>query len=230
MISADDQLLEPGSHVAVVEIDCTIFDGEMLRFHNHLQSGPIIWQGETYQPWPYEQKGMGMRGQGKAPTPSLAAANIDGTIGALCMLYDDLIGAKVTFHETYAKYLDASNFPQGNPDADPSQERVQIWYIERKSSQNNKSVTWELSSPVDFQGQQIPSRMITQLCDWCMKGEYRGPDCGYTGAAMFDEDGNPTDDPAKDKCSGLISTGCRPRFGANNPLRHGGFPASGLIK
>lgn len=41
---------------------------------------------------------------------------------------------------------------------------------------------------------------------------------------------NPTDDPSKDECSGLLSTGCEPRWGKGNPLPFGGFPGSALLK
>jgi phage-related protein len=41
----------------------------------------------------------------------------------------------------------------------------------------------------------------------------------------FDKDGNRVDDPSQDVCSGLLSTGCKPRFGENEQLDYGGFPA-----
>ncbi|MCG7087634.1 phage minor tail protein L, partial [Pseudomonas aeruginosa] len=44
-ITADDQALEPGALVRLFDLDCTGFGGEMLRFHGHLQQGPIHWQG-----------------------------------------------------------------------------------------------------------------------------------------------------------------------------------------
>ena len=231
MLTADDQLLEPGSEVNLIEVDCSAFGGPVLSFHEHLQSGPIVWRGQSYLPWPHKLEGTARSGQGKSPTPTLAVANIDGTIGALCLQLDDLVGAKVTVRDTYSRYLDPVNFPSGtNPTADPSQERSQTWYLEQKTSGNRNTITWQLSAPHDFQGQRIPARQITPLCDWCMKGEYRGADCGYTGTAYFDAEGKPVTDPAKDVCSGLVSTGCKPRFGANNPLPHGGFPAAGLVK
>lgn len=46
-ITADDQALEPGALVRLFDLDCTGFGGEMLRFHGHLQQGPIHWQGNA---------------------------------------------------------------------------------------------------------------------------------------------------------------------------------------
>ncbi|MNJ74594.1 Phage minor tail protein L [compost metagenome] len=65
-------------------------------------------------------------------------------------------------------------------------------------------------------------------CEWCLWGEYRGPDCNYTGAKMFDADGNPVDDPALDRCGGRLSD-CKKRHGENNPLPFGGVPGAGLV-
>ncbi|MOA68760.1 Phage minor tail protein L [compost metagenome] len=61
-----------------------------------------------------------------------------------------------------------------------------------------------------------------------MTGGYRGADCGYTGAARFDEHDEPTSDPAKDRCGGRLSS-CKLRFGEHSELPHGGFPAVSLI-
>lgn len=79
-------------------------------------------------------------------------------------------------------------------------------------------VEFTLSSPLDFGGQQLPKRQIISICQW----GYRGPECGYIGAACFDKDDNPVSDPALDRCSKKIS-GCERRFGVNNPLPFGGF-------
>jgi len=71
---------------------------------------------------------------------------------------------------------------------------------------------------------KIPVRQITSYCSW----EYRGEECGYTGAAMFTEKDEPTDNPALDRCSYRLS-GCECRSGKNKPLPFGGFPASSML-
>ena len=38
------------------------------------------------------------------------------------------------------------------------------------------------------------------------------------------------DDPAQDQCSGMLNTGCFPRFGKNNPIPFGGFPGTSLLR
>lgn len=114
-----------------------------------------------------------------------------------------------------------------NPAADPNEEMPpEVWLIERKSHEDNESVEFELSSPLDFDGEQLPRRqIIPNLCTWA----YRGPECGYTGGPCADANDAPTADPAKDRCSQSLR-GCKFRFGANNPLPYGGFPAAGLVR
>lgn len=189
---------------------------------------PIIWQGKSYAAWPCQVEGIEADSSGQPTSPTLSVGNIDGTISSLCIFFDDLVQAKVIIRQTLSKYLDSANFIGGNPDADPNEEFVETWYIDSKQQEDNESVTWQLSNPADVGGQIIPARIISGVCEWCMKGEYRGPDCGYTGRAMFDEKDQPTDDPSKDICAGVLPS-CKIRFGENNPLPYGGFPGANLL-
>ena len=245
MLSSDLQKLSVIGLVTLYELDATKLGAGIIRWHGHVSfedwqiinpdvttvKSDIIWQGQTYSPIPIQSDGLEMRGDGRASTPSLAIANnidgLQGAISALCLRHDDFAGAKLTVINTLAKYLDAANFADGNPQA-ANEYRKQLWYVEQKTSENASAVTFELSNPVDFEGARIPSRDITSFCHWAVHGRYRGQECGYTGTAMFTEDGTPTDDPSKDKCGGRLSD-CRLRFGDNNPLPFGGFPSSSLI-
>lgn len=234
--------LEAGSKVKLLEVDCTRFNGDVLRFHNYnvphtpqeleayrqagvvdIPAKVIMFQGKEYSCWPYQLTGADLDGSGSAPTPTLEVSNLDGVVSSLCILLQNLFGAEVTERTTFEQYLD------GASDADPEMEFTQTWYISRKSNETRKSVSFELSSPADLTGQQLPKRLIHSMCHWALNGGYRGPDCGYTGTNYFTDEGKPTDDPAKDSCNGLCETGCKPRFGAENPLPFGGFIASSLI-
>ncbi|CAJ0740806.1 phage minor tail protein L [Ralstonia mannitolilytica] len=230
-ITADIQRLEPGACVVLFELDATEIAGDVLRFHGYTQVGPIWWQGNEYSPWPIEAKGFARTGQGQQPAPRLTVGNVDGAISAICIATQDMVGAKVRRRRTLGRFLDARNFPDGNPEADPTEEMpVEEWYIEQKTNETNEIVEFELSSALDFNGVQLPRRQIVaNVCPWLMIGGYRGPNCGYTGAAMFDRDDNPVDDPALDKCGGRLSS-CKRRFGANNPLPIGAYPAADLVR
>lgn len=234
------QKLEAGSKVRLIEIDCTSFGGDILRFHNYnveyteaelkafqasgeeIPPKKLMWKGEAYTCWPYELLGIEWDGTGKSPNPTLEVANLDGSISSLCLLLQNLFRAKVTEHITFRQYL-----PDGD-DPDPTMEFTQTWYITRKTGENITSVTFELASPADLTGQAIPRRQVYGMCHWALNGNYRGPDCGYTGTRYFTEKGVPTDNPALDKCGGL-SIDCKNRFGADQPLSFGGFIASNII-
>ncbi|KVD71784.1 phage tail protein [Burkholderia ubonensis] len=219
MITGDIQSLEPGRLVELFEVDCTAIGGDMLRFHGHLQSASIFWQGNEYKPWPIQASGFEHTSNAQQPSPTLSVGNVNGTISALCVYLADMVGAKVRRRRTLTKYLDAANFPGGNPSADPTEEMApELWYIEQKTSETNMQVDFMLSSALDFGGQQVPARQIAGTCQF----RYRGPECGYVGMLFFDKSDRPVSDPALDRCSLKIS-GCECRFGANNPLPHGGF-------
>ena len=173
----------------------------------------IIWQGKTFSAMSIQADGIEMNSTGRASSPTLSMANnIDGlqnAVSAYCLQFNDFAGARLTVISTLAKYLDAENFSQGNPTASNEAEN-QLWFIEQKTSENMEQVTFELSNPIDFEGQRIPIRQVSSQCHWCMMGDYRGEECGYTGAAMFTEKNEPTDNPALDKCGGRLSS-CKVR-------------------
>jgi lambda family phage minor tail protein L len=232
-IYADVQRLDLGELVDLFELDLTPFGGEHLRFHGYMQLEVITWQGHEYGPWPIQVDGIEASTEGAPAAPNLAVGNIGtgpdgeplpGVISALCMQFKDLLGARVTMRRTLGRYLDAVNFPDGNPEADPTQELTpQVWEIELKSSEDSSIVTFELATVLDADGVQLPGMIIqTDVCRWTRTGLYRGPYCQYSGAAMFDENDNPTTDPALDYCPGLLSS-CRRRLDANPSGFPGGF-------
>ena len=187
----------------------------------------IIWQGQAYSPIAIKSDGLELRGDGKASMPSLAIANtlngINGAMSALCLQLSDFAGAKLTVITTLAKYLDAANFADGNPQA-RNEYKKQVWFVEQKTAENASQVTFELSNPVDFEGMKIPCREITNYCHWAVCGRYRQDPCLYSGSAMFTKDGKPTDDPSLDYCGGSLAD-CKLR---DNTARFGGFPSSSL--
>ncbi|UNU74101.1 phage minor tail protein L [Moraxella nasovis] len=204
--------------VTLYELDATPLGAGIYRFHGH--SGVINFLGEDYHPIAIRADGLEMRGDGTASMPKLIVADnldgVQGAISALCRVYHDFAGARLSVYHTLSKYLDdAHNY------------KKQIWEIEQKTNENptHGVVEFELSNPIDFEGQKIPVRNITNYCHWEMCNRYRGEECGYTGALMFDKQGNPVDNLEQDKCGGLMSD-CKLR---GNEDSFGGFVAAGLI-
>ena len=229
-INADVQQLEPGALVELLEADMTPFGGEVLYFHAYPQGGVVVFGGVEYNAWPMKAEGFERTGS-QPPRPKLTLGNVDGSISALCLMFDDCVGTVVTRRRTFRKYLDAVNFPEGNPEADPAEQfQPEIWYVDRKTNETTEVVEFELCSALEFNGAVIPARqIIANVCPWLAIGGYRGPYCTYSGPPVAMADDTPTSDPALDRCGGRTSS-CKLRFGDTNPLPTGAFPSAGLVR
>jgi len=225
-IAQDIQSLAPGALVELFDLDATAIGGTINRFHagtNSLRTA-VVWQGNTYSPWPVEATGFDINGKGQLPTPHVKVANIGGLVTALTLAHDDLIGAKVTRRRTFAKYLDAVNFSGGvNATADPTAEfPLDIYFIERKVAENRLMVEFELAAASDVEGILLPRRqVIANVCPWV----YRSSECSYAGGAVAKADDTATAVLAEDVCGKRVAS-CKLRFGANSPLPYGGFPGA----
>jgi len=116
---------------------------------------------KTYTAFPFEFTGYERRTTGSLPRPSITFANINRTFTAYLENYDELIGAKVIRRKTLAKYLGE------NP---PVEFPKEIYYIERKTLENQLQVQFELASNFDVQGITLPTRrVIATRCPWKYK-------------------------------------------------------------
>lgn len=217
----DIQKLDPGARIELFDLDATVLGGGSIYFHAGTTADrqPLVWKGNTYNPWPIEVNGYEINGRGQLPTPKMRVANIGGVVTALALAYDDLVGATVIRRRTLAKYLD------GAPGADPTAELpLDVYYVERKISETRLMVEFELASALDVEGVQLPRRqVIANMCSW----EYRGPDCGFTGGAVAQANDQPTTVLELDSCSKRL-TGCKMRH-VGLPLPYGSFPTAGRV-
>ena len=219
--------------IDLYEIDLTVLGitgpESLLRIHDGTSSqGTIFWQGNEYLPFPVEASGYELTSKGTLPRPRFKISNIGGVVGSLAYQYNDLVGGKVTRKRTFSKFLDAVNFPDGNPSADPNAYfDDEVYYIDRKASENYMFIEYELSTSWDLMNVMVPRRQIIQnVCTW----RYRGEGCGYTGTAYFDQLDNAVTDPAKDVCGKRFNS-CVARFPETSQDKpFGGFPAVGLVK
>lgn len=222
-IAADIQSLSPTALLELFTVDTSNTPGGGV-FHFHagtnalLQS--VVWRGITYVALPIEAEGFELSSKGVLPRPTLKVANVGGLFSALAGTLNDLVGAKVTRKRTFAKYLDAVNFPAGNPDADPNQYLPdELWFIEAKTSENRYIIAWELSSAFDLMGVMLPNRQVIQnSCSWT----YRSAECSWIGG-NFDKSDLPCAAP-DDFCAKRLSS-CKARFG-DNITPFGGFPGA----
>lgn len=229
-IASDIQKAEAGSIVELFELDLnTIGINEHYYFHNGVNAlgDDVVFNGITYTRFPIEAEGFERSGASKQARPIVRVANIDGLIGATARANGDLVKVKFIRRRTFLKYLDAVNFAGGvNPTADPNAALDdEIWYIDRKSSENKIFVEWELASALDLDGQSLPKRQCIQnVCIW----KYRSAECSYAGGAVANKNDVVTSVLSEDDCGKRLDS-CKLRFGTGT-LPFGGFPAINLIK
>tara|TARA_R100001594_G_scaffold150668_1_gene213312 strand:+ start:4384 stop:5277 length:894 start_codon:yes stop_codon:yes gene_type:complete len=232
-VYADLSVLAPTAIIELFEVrlDNNLHGStHITRFHNGCNAsltGGILWAGNTYASVPVVAEGFEQTSSGTLPRPTMSIANTDGMITALLLDVNevtpnnDLTGAEVRRIRTLKRYLD------GETTADPNaQWPVEIWYIDRKSTENRDVVSFELASKFDLAGQFVPKRqLIANVCQWA----YRSSECSYNDSNYWDADNNPTGSIATDRC-GKTLTSCKLRFGENAELPFGSFPSAGKAR
>ena len=160
----------------VIELNPTLHGSNTIyRFHsgaNMNANGQVIWAGNSYLRFPIECTGFEFGSRGTLPRPTITVSNILGTITAIIQdintttVGNDLNGAKFIRIRTLARFLDAANFenntnPFGTPD--PSAEFPQeIFFLDRKVTENRNVVTWEAQSALDLINVKLPKRIATR--------------------------------------------------------------------
>jgi len=232
-VYADLSVLAPSAIIELFELrlDNSLHgSSNITRWHNGCNAaltGGVVWDGNTYNSFAIKAEGFEQTSSGSLPRPTLTVANTDGLITALLLdvnavtAHNDLTGAEVRRIRTLKRYLD------GETTADPNaQWPVEIWYIDRKETENREIVSFELASKFDLAGQFIPKRqLIANVCQWA----YRSSECSYTGSNYWDADNNPTGSLASDRCGKSLKS-CKLRFGNNGELPFGSFPSAGKVR
>lgn len=230
VIRQESQKPETTALVTLYTLDLTNLGDSIYYFTaNKPDEGEVVWQGHTYVPFDLEADGFEVDGKGSAPQPKIRFSVTNQLISGLINDFNDLIGAKITRCKTYAKFLDGA--PAANPTAHFP---LDVFRVERKSSENRFSVEFELSSVMDQRGAQIPGRTITAFyCPWryrvyngISEFTYHNSDnaCPYAGSDYFDVNNEPVTYEF-DKCSKTVQ-GCKARYGENAVLPFGGFPGA----
>lgn len=216
-------------------VDTSLYGGPVYRFVNDINAdgSAVVFDGETYQPMPLVSEGWQRSGRGTMPRPSITVSNITGLFSALCLAYDDLIGAAVTRTRTFRWALD------GEPDADPDAilHPVDEYVISRKVGEDTRTVRWELCAKMDLEGRQFPARpMLQNSClhtyrRWDAGGsafDYGAATCPYTGTVYRSRTGAVV--PAAQDVCGKTLTECLARFGTTTDLGFAGFPGIDRVR
>jgi len=173
---SDLQKINPSSHIELftLQLDTALHgNNNIFRFHagvNELNTD-IIWQGDQYSKFPVTAEGFEYTGVGQIPRPTFTVSNILSTITALMVQVNtvtagnDLNGSKFTRIITLAKFLDNANFISGtNPFGTPSSDEFprEIYFIDRKITENREIVSFELVSEMDLVNLRLPRRQVTR--------------------------------------------------------------------
>ena len=147
----------------------------IYRFHNGANlkaNGEVVWSGNSYLRFPIQCSGFEFGSTGTLPRPTITVSNVLGTITAILndinqnTVGNDLNGAKFTRIRTLARFLDAVNFdyntnPFGTPD--PTAEfPKEIYFLDRKATENRDYVTWEAQSALDLVNVKLPKSIATR--------------------------------------------------------------------
>ena len=159
-------------------------------FHNGVSennNGNLIFDSVEYTRMPIEASGFEFNGK-QLPRPKLRISNILGTFTTILLtLPQGLEGAKVTRIRTLERYIDHINFdigdilleddsellqendslvsqessdnPHGTPDATATFPD-EVYFIDRKSTENRDIIEFELAASFDLQGVRLPKRQV----------------------------------------------------------------------
>lgn len=222
-IQHEQQKLNPDALVILYELRAPAGVPVVAQFFTASGNGmPVTFNGQAYQPWALQAEGFESSSTGSAPRPTLTISNIvttdagqqvQGVFSALARQYRGLSGWALIRRVTHAKFCAG-----GSAAASPELYPEEVWKINRRLSSDNKQISFELVSSLEFIGNKAPGILATRYCPPFVA--YRGPECEYAGVAMFDINDRPTSDPAQDVCGKRLSS-CRCRGNAGN---FGGFP------
>ncbi len=208
------QNLSPSAILELFVLDATVLGGSVYHFHagtNGLGAS-LVWQGNTYTPFPIQAEGFQWSSKGTLPRPRLRVAALDGVVGGLTKTLNDLVGATVIYKQTFAKFIDAANFsPAVNPNADPTAcWPDDPWIVERKVSETSDVIEFELCAPLDTPNAMVPKRRVTaNVCGWNDASVCIYSVGGACGKRLAD---------------------CKTKWGATADLPYGAFPGTARLR
>lgn len=222
-LNADVHKLAPGAKVDLYTLDLnSIGVAQVFHFYagQDTDGGSIEYLGDTYLPWYVELTNLKRTGNGPTPRPMAKIGNYQYQITHLCLQYQGLVGAKVRRRRTLAQYVISNT----------AEYQDEMYFIERPTQEADNLVEFELSSPLDFLDKQLPGLIaVATGCPHRYKSVVGGSGCSWPGtdsAKWFDANDSQVFSAGQDACSKKLS-GCKLRFGANNPLDYGGNPGLG---
>lgn len=161
--------------VELYVIDATKIGGTMYYFTPsiNLNQQAILWQGNAYAPLPITSSGWEANADGTMPQPQISLSNVNKVMLGAVIANGDLVGSTVYRYKTLAKYLDQGSSPDMNQHFPPD-----IGVISQKIKHDKTQITWQLSTPLDRFGIQLPRRQM-------LVNGNGDPNNAFPGLALF---------------------------------------------
>jgi lambda family phage minor tail protein L len=136
--------------IKLFEIDGSAITGSVYRFTPMTNNGvKVNWGGFDYDPFPIAIDGMSTTSTGAPSRPKLSVSVIDGLFGFLVSQFEDMTGAKLTYRETFANYLNTSiSMP-------PT-----YYELAKKLSDEPTGIVFELKSATDVESKYLPAQQM----------------------------------------------------------------------
>jgi len=149
-IAQDLQKAELPAKIDLFEIDATAITGSIYRYTPMTNGlGEVVFNGNTYSPYPIAITGIDQVSEGAPPRPLLAITNVDRFFGVLTATMQDLKGAKVIFYRTFEPYLNSG------VSAAPMR-----FLINKKPTHNKTGIIFELKTFLDSDREFLPGRQM----------------------------------------------------------------------
>ena len=177
LIATDLQKQEIDSVIDLFELELP--NGSIVYFHPGLESDLTTVRFRENKPgfaireytaFPMMIDGLDISADGAINRPSLTVANIGTGFKGILGSYTnkDLIGQRITRRQTLKKYLVDANPDQSSP---PKELSKVTYVIDRIASENNITITFEVSAIYDLEGITLPRRlMVGKFCSWMYQG------------------------------------------------------------
>jgi len=191
IVNSEESKFVPSSLLELFQLDGTNLGvADIYYFVNGSNEvgGRITFNSQAYEQFPIAIEAVEIDGKGSLPRPKLTVSNIGGALSTILYNFDNLVGAQVTRRKVYSRFIDAVNFrggvnPFGTPDTTAYVD--DIFFINRKVTENSQFVQFELATVLEIDGAKLPNRQVLALvCPFRFRD---ASTCKYIGIPVTDQ-------------------------------------------
>jgi len=137
-----------GERMTLYIIDASNIGGPVHRVTAHANNN-VVWDGQTFSPFPIESEGYEMNNAGSQPRPTIRVSNISKEFSQEVLSNDNYINAKVTRIQTLGQYLNTNKSLS-----------IETFYVAKKTSHTKQLIEFELQTPLGWESITLPKRKV----------------------------------------------------------------------